>query len=151
MLVSNAPVVVPRFVRLFRTTLSTANSKSKSIKNESYQLNSKDKSSSHMSTKDHRRKKFQHPLSLPTKWGSDELIAQNQEEMGTGGRGDENKTATDHVSELTGADRRPSFEVDEFTGQSQHVTRIAGSSRVSESDEVRDDIIVTREWQVTTR
>ena len=73
-LVSNAPVVVPLLICLFQPTIGTVSSKYRSSKDESYQLNSRNKSGSYMNSKYGKKRRFHHPLSLPTKWGSDEMI-----------------------------------------------------------------------------
>ncbi|KAF1840946.1 uncharacterized protein K460DRAFT_250866, partial [Cucurbitaria berberidis CBS 394.84] len=81
-LVSNAPVVVPLFKRWFQDMTGTATSHFRSGKSDSYQLDSQNKDSksgshANSTSKDvKKKKKFHHPLSLPTntKWGSDEDI-----------------------------------------------------------------------------
>lgn len=89
-------------------------------------------------------KKFRHPLSLPTKWGSDEEITTNQQTMGTGGMGGESKGGRDNISEIT----ESNLELEEMSAKPRHEARASKHVQTGSEPGHPGDIMVTREWEV---
>lgn len=90
-------------------------------------------------------KKFKHPLSLPTKWGSDEEIATNQQPMGTGG---EHKGAGDNISEITEGEQGTNLELDDMSAKPRHEARASKQLQPVKEYGNPGDIMVTRQWEV---
>jgi hypothetical protein len=93
-------------------------------------------------------KKFRHPLSLPTKWGSDEEITTNQQTMGTGGIGGEHKDARDNISEITDGEQSTNMELEDMSAKPRHEARASKHIQMNRDRGNPGDIIVTREWEV---
>jgi hypothetical protein len=126
----------------------------KSSKEGSYTIDSQAKSSSLGSRRPQRskdskkKKKFHHPLSLPTKWGSDEEMTMDQQTMGTGGRGEDAKGTRDNISEITAEEPNAIIELDELPSHPRHEARVSKQVERSQLGGHLGDIMVTREWQV---
>ncbi|KAJ4294060.1 hypothetical protein N0V90_007749 [Kalmusia sp. IMI 367209] len=153
-LVSNAPVVVPLLkLYLLKLTSLTASSS----KNQSYQLDSQDKrskpsSGSHEKSRDAgKKKRFAHPLSLPTKWGSDEEITMDQQMTGTGGRDvdvDKNSHASAGYKE---SKETLEMDVDVLGRLGRYSTKVTGQAGQGRQGDLSRDIVVTREWEVANK
>jgi len=138
-IVTNAPVVIPLAKRWFVSVTGIASSKAKSSRGDSYQLDSHNQVS-----KDSKKKKFKHPLSLPTKWGSDEEITTNQSVMGMGGRG----KGIDTVSEV---DETVGLEIDHLQPQARSKVRVSKTVEEDVQAEFPGEITVTRGWEVASK
>ena len=152
-IVSNAPVVVPLFKRCIQKMTGMATSNFRSGKGDSYQLDSQNKDGSGQSnsygtsgSKNKKKNKFRHPLSLPTKWGSDEdMVTMDQQMMGTGGRGVESKDGKDDNSETT-------VGIDDTPVQLKNAARISQQPYAKKTNGYHPpDIRVTREWEVSRK
>jgi hypothetical protein len=151
MIISNAPIVIPLLRRWFMNVTGLGSSQAKSSKDGSYTIDSNIKSSdlrSHRSKGSKKKNKFHHPLSLPTKWGSDEEITMDQQTMGTGGRGEDVKGTHDNVSEITTEEPHAIIELDDLPSQPRHEVRVSKQIDKSQAGDHPGDIMVTREWEV---
>lgn len=151
--VTNAPVVIPMLKRSIDRIAGAASTHVKSSKGDSYQLSSQaSKGKPIDSQKEKKKKRFHHPLSLPTKWGSDELITMDQQMMGEGGRAvdDHNK---DTKSELSVENRNIEPEL-EMGNPGRHSAKIRGhcpGDTGRQGDLSPRDIVVTQEWAVHSK
>lgn len=154
MIISNAPIVIPLLRRWFMNVTGLGSSQAKSSKDGSYTIDSNAKSSGlgsrgpQRSKDSKKKKKFHHPLSLPTKWGSDEEITMDQQTMGTGGRGEDVKGTRDNISEITAEEPHTTIELDDLPSHPRHEVRVSKQMDKSQAGDHPGDIMVTREWEV---
>jgi hypothetical protein len=148
--------VIPLFKRWFIgvTGMTTIGSSKGGSYEFSSQKASKAGSNGVPRSKDSKKKKFRHPLSLPTlptKFGSDEDITMDQQTMGTGGRARDPKATTDNISEITEEDQSTYVELDDLTAQPRNQASISNEPNVGHANTHPHDIMVTREWDVARK
>ncbi|KAJ4356376.1 uncharacterized protein N0V89_004409 [Didymosphaeria variabile] len=103
------------------------------------------------SREEKKKRKYQHPLSLPatTKWGSDEEITLDQQITGTGGcASDEHQDAK---SDMSAEDRDKKLKSNNLGRHERHNIRVTGQARPGRLDDLSRDIVVTQEWKVSSK